>query len=375
MPKYNMHHWEDEMDEGSEQFNPAKADIESDFDTEQKIKQEIYDIESELKRTYIRAPHIAYDAESAFMYDDEPMVHPEHILDRVHLVLEDITKIHDTEIREKCRKQMVGIEERVIDHFTPYIQEKVQNAGYALFYFAERARDPKRKGMDSSQSIISRTTRQIRDAIQMIEYWNIDSDRKIELCAVLTLEESRFKQYIAEPFLWGFEDIEMQCIHEIHREVREMMMDRFDTKPKLGKEEDFLRIPEHIETRVKKLEILLQGIGERDPEILISCTNRLQNILQDIEYIRTKKQEFLRPKVGKSAWDYAGGTIEWAMSILECDAHESLSNITKIYRGLAKKYHPDTVSIEERDAANDKMKKINHAYTLLRKQKELEVRT
>ena len=65
---------------------------------------------------------------------------------------------------------------------------------------------------------------------------------------------------------------------------------------------------------------------------------------------------------------------DWAYDVLEITPEASDEEVKKAYRKMAVKYHPDKVSYlgeEIQQAANEKFKKVNEAYQLISKERNL----
>ena len=65
---------------------------------------------------------------------------------------------------------------------------------------------------------------------------------------------------------------------------------------------------------------------------------------------------------------------DWAYDVLEISPAASNEEVKKAYRQMAVKYHPDKVSYlgeEVQQAANEKFKKVNEAYQLISKERNL----
>ena len=65
---------------------------------------------------------------------------------------------------------------------------------------------------------------------------------------------------------------------------------------------------------------------------------------------------------------------DWAYDVLEITLEASDEEVKKAYRKMAVKYHPDKVSYlgeEIQQAANEKFKKVNEAYQLISKERNL----
>jgi DnaJ-class molecular chaperone len=59
--------------------------------------------------------------------------------------------------------------------------------------------------------------------------------------------------------------------------------------------------------------------------------------------------------------------IDRARKVLELGESATLSELKKAYRGLSKKWHPDTLSGKDKDVNEAKMKQINKSYKILLK--------
>ena len=60
-----------------------------------------------------------------------------------------------------------------------------------------------------------------------------------------------------------------------------------------------------------------------------------------------------------------GGNVETLYDILEVSRKASKEVIEKAYKTLAKKYHPDLQTAENKEIAEKRMKEINEAYDVL----------
>ena len=60
-----------------------------------------------------------------------------------------------------------------------------------------------------------------------------------------------------------------------------------------------------------------------------------------------------------------GGNVETLYDILEVSRKASKEVIEKAYKTLAKKYHPDLQTAENKEIAEKRMKEINEAYNVL----------
>jgi DnaJ like chaperone protein len=65
---------------------------------------------------------------------------------------------------------------------------------------------------------------------------------------------------------------------------------------------------------------------------------------------------------------------DWAYAVLEIAPSATVEEVKKAYRKMAVKYHPDKVSYlgeEVQQAANEKFKKVNEAYQVICKEKNI----
>ena len=115
-------------------------------------------------------------------------------------------------------------------------------------------------------------------------------------------------------------------------------------------------------SRLQLLHFLF-GIADADGKIDISELN----LIKEISYhmgINQKDIDSIQNMFLKST--------DWAYKILEVDPQASDEEIRKAYLVMAKKHHPDKVSYlgeEIKQKADDKFKKINEAYEVIKKER------
>ena len=115
-------------------------------------------------------------------------------------------------------------------------------------------------------------------------------------------------------------------------------------------------------SRLQLLHFLF-GIADADGKVDISELN----LIKEISYhmgINQKDIDSIQNMFLKST--------DWAYKILEVDPQASDEEIRKAYLVMAKKHHPDKVSYlgeEIKQKADDKFKKINEAYEVIKKER------
>lgn len=117
-------------------------------------------------------------------------------------------------------------------------------------------------------------------------------------------------------------------------------------------------------SRLQLLHFLF-GIAEADGKIDVSELN----LIKEISYLMGISQMDI-----DSIQNMFLKSTDWAYKILEVDAQVSDEEVKKAYRKMAKKYHPDKVSYlgeEIKQKADEKFKKINEAYEVIKKERGL----
>jgi len=117
-------------------------------------------------------------------------------------------------------------------------------------------------------------------------------------------------------------------------------------------------------SRLQLLHFLF-GIADADGKIDISELN----LIKEISYLMGINQMDI-----DSIQNMFLKSTDWAYKILEVDAQVSDEEVRKAYLKMAKKHHPDKVSYlgeEIKQKADDKFKKINEAYEVIKKERGL----
>lgn len=117
-------------------------------------------------------------------------------------------------------------------------------------------------------------------------------------------------------------------------------------------------------SRLQLLHFLF-GIANADGKVDLSELN----LIKEISYLLGISQADI-----DSIQNMFVQTTDWAYKILEISASATDDEVKKAYRKMAMKYHPDKVSYlgeEIKKKADEKFKKINEAYEVIKKERGL----
>ena len=113
---------------------------------------------------------------------------------------------------------------------------------------------------------------------------------------------------------------------------------------------------------------------------LIHFLFNLANIDGKVTEVEQTLLDSISEKLGVNTTDkrsigsmFSKNSIDAAYAVLEIDPNASVAKIKKAYRAMAVKYHPDKVAYlgeEMKQAANEKIQKLNQAYELIKKERD-----
>lgn len=362
MPKVPRHRIEELHDE-SEDYNPTRKETRDELDAEEQITRRIGELLYELGRKKT-TPHNPFRKEEDWEYgliDDPSIQHPEAMLMDVDELVRDIKRIKDRPMRETLMKRLDGLEEKIIEHYEPFIHQQVDDAGADIFYVARH--EPQQRHKRAARAAV-RAEAQIHEALEIMKLWRLPDDTRIKLSAVLEAEQQRLERYEAEPFLYGFERQLDNTWNAIREEREQVYAERWNSPRIIGEEEMYLQTSAFLQNELSTLEELLERFSV--DEARAECARDLASIREAVAHLEHAKKEALkRIKPRKPREDLE--PRDWAFSILGLPKTATKDDVRKAFRSLAVMQHPDKAPEEERGAANAKMKEIIRAYSILQR--------
>lgn len=354
MPKKPRHFFE-ELDEASESFNPGKKEIKDDLQREEMISRDISDLHYALSRTRSTNPFRTPD--TYFEQEDE-IQHPESLLAEVGRIRREIRQVRDRRTRAALEKRMEGMEEHAIHQFEPYLSQQVFRAGSFFFSAAE---DPERFQVGMRAASL-RTKSELRDAMQTIQRWKLNEEQKQNLLAIVSFEAERFEQYEGEPYLWGCEEAIRRAESLLQTAQIADIIDRENRAPRLGREEEYLQIPEELQETLAEIERYKDKL--QDPDLRAWMQKCHQSLTQSVDRLMSARREHTRSQDGDVPEGIIGGRA-WACRVLGVPESVTADDIRKAYRKQVIATHPDRQPPEKQSEATEKMTKLNRAMHIL----------
>ncbi|MEO5927584.1 MAG: J domain-containing protein [Patescibacteria group bacterium] len=353
------------MDEESENYNPTQRETRTELESQEQIRYRIGNLLRELqkKKTTPHNPFRSHDDEYD-LFEEDSIQNPEGLLMDVDDLIRDIKYLKDREARQTLLQRLEGLEEKVIEHYEPFIHQRVDNAGAEIFYTARH--EPEQKQTHAGRTTL-RTETEIHEALEIIKLWRLPEDTRIKLSAILELEQQRLEGYQAEPFLYGFEQQLDNVWETIRKEKETIYVERRTSRQMLGREEEYLQTSEFLKSDVSMLEELLDHIT-RD-EVRRQCTDDLRGVHETLTYLEQAKKEVLKNLKPRQPSENLEPR-DWALSVLGLAKTATMEDAKSAYRSLVLEHHPDKVPEAHWTTANKKMAEINRAYSILNRNKD-----
>lgn len=422
MPKIPEHEWRKYLDPNSPEYEPTTKDIKSDKKNVDAVRNWIERVKHEVKNSAKNKRGAEWEIKkSPFDVAD-----PNDLLEDLFYLEDDhLNQIKDRELKEEIKKEILEIEQKIYQQFIPFIESKIDlfgltnspleetigrrtNAEDISEYFAQARSALKRANFDGEEETIF---------LADVERLEQKFDRYLSEPVLPTFEKME-KEWFEEISKNGYlelgdgwlmgkvagalpnEEASLRNIASLDlllakayrmKEIADRML-KEETKSDCAKRaKSYIKYIEELKTahdspkEILSLEAEIKDFFEKlkngeptDESDLVQLESRISEVKNKQSGDKKKLEKILKlfAKIKKmisgesvdedeDRFDFAGKeNIDWAWSLLGIERNSSGEEIKKAYQSMAMKYHPDRNKSKN---AEEKMKKINKAYELLKK--------
>lgn len=343
------------MDPGSQEYSPTVKDIKEERELERAVKEELYDIESELRKPDVDP----YTGEkNKFSATD-----PEAIWDRLsYLRIDYFDKIKGHDLREELNKKILATERRVYAQYVTFIDSQINKFGWV--------NSPLEKKFTDVRMSLDAINEQFDRAHGVLKTFKISDNELVDFLSELNRLHEKLDRYHSEPTLFSFEKIE--------EEVQTGLIALYDSafmgskrsrmRKKMIADQDALandaRICDELLTKINSLKEIVGRMLNKN--IKEPCEARAAALLKFAESINKNILNAMEGGAGEDEerFDVYHKDIDWAWELLGVDKNATEKEAQEAYRKLAREYHPD---INKSESSTENMKKINEAYEFIKR--------
>ncbi len=418
MPKVPNHELGRYLDPESEEYSPAKGDLEDEAKTAAMIGRELFDISDELN-------HPKRDSETG---EEDKFIarDPEYFSERLFYLRENLSKIKDRKLQKELKENFSKLEQRVYKQFIPFIEARINFFGWQ--------NSPLEKKYDwGGRKIDQDFAEYFTQARAALKQLKLPEEESVDYLNNLNWLEEKLDRYRSELTLYTFEKIEEELQKELYdyRRITQVAKGLEDVN---AQKETVLKFDLLLAKAHSLLEISSRMLHK---EIRSNCAARAQSLLDHVEYLKalneaprelsategelkdlwqrikngeqvgavqldsifeklvdlkarrldsdTRKiidkliktaEKLKRALAGENIdeeedrFEANTGNVDWAWTILGIEKNSSQQDLKQAYHKLALKYHPDSnidKGAAERKKAEEIMKKINQAVDFIRR--------
>ncbi|MFH1704716.1 MAG: DnaJ domain-containing protein [Patescibacteria group bacterium] len=420
MPKFHELNWEKGFDPESEEYAPTKADIASDLIIKEELSRSFADIERELNHP---TEDRVTGEKSKFHVTD-----PNDLFDSLaYLQVDYLDKVKDPELLKKLKVAFTKLEKKVYKQFIPFIDTRINLIGlnnspfekykYRLGisvkeiegYFTQARlilehfkisgevkidflneinrlqekfeRYLKEPGLFSFERVEEELQKELSD-IAWSEYFSrpdnnlkaFDNERARDE-DLLKLNSFLLKAQLMQEISKGMLDKEIKESCEARAKSLFEYVEYLKAKSEaprelLGMEAELMDLLNQTENGGRADFERLEVIGVRLKEMKKKRLGADQAAIIDrISKLFSKTQRVASGEVideDEERFEFETTGVDWAWSLLGVERNASKDEVRRAYHKLVLKYHPDRSKMKD---AENKMKRINEAFGLIRRVK------
>lgn len=418
MPKVPEYELGRSMDPESEEYSPTMREVEDELQMKESVLRELADINREL----------TYPTEDSYTGEKSKFraTSPESFWDRLAYLRIDFTdRVKDPELRKELEGKILETEQQIYRQFIPFIESRINifgqqnsplrgselrhrlSADEIISYFNEARSVLKHFKISEEQQVdflseldrLEEKFERYRNEPTLFTFEEVEEELQKELYDIRygdfylnqreifrTLDNDQVRVENQKKF-----ELLLAKAHSLieiaSRMLNESIRTHCETRSKsLFEYVEYLKAksdaPRELLTLEAELKDLFQRIqtGENiNAEELDKIGRRLSEIKEKKlgfdydEVIKNLERLFVRAKrifagenVGEDddLFHAEAVGVDWAWSLLGVERNASEDDVKSAYRKLARKYHPDVSTSQD---AEEKMKKINEAYELIKR--------